>query len=183
MGLLLDGGRSPVVWKAIGLTGLAVLAGCVTPSGLEASPPYSDSRKPLPSWTSGKRSSPFSAVGGVSLAMLGLFVIGWSASKSVPRSEALVVLLLFAFTWMAWRNLAPGMALMAPLAAHRLTRGFPGVGSPEPRWSVPAGVACFVALTLAGVVNVSTKPNLPADSQPIRVGANHRRRYLPANAC
>ena len=168
LGILVDTGiRTRQAWTGFLLSGLAFGAGYLTPAGtvgLTAALRLSKATGVIAEW---EAIQPAYGFGWLTVAMLGVILIGWVASESLPRSEAVVVLLLLAFTWLAWRNLAPGLALLAPLAAHRLSRGFPAVGRPEPGWSAPLGIIAALVLTVAGLVNVSTKTNLPTDTEPI----------------
>ena len=167
-GVALDCGvRAPVVRHAALLAVGAAVAGCLTPSGLSglmAPVRFSEAAALIKEWAPVE---PTSTLGWLTLAMLALFLIGWSGAQRLPRSEGLVVLLLLCFTWMAYRNLAPGLAMLAPLAAHGLCRGFPEIGRPEPRWSVPVGAVLAVLLTVLGVASVAVVPNLPTGSQPL----------------
>lgn len=170
LGVSLDHGLGAPAARRAGLLALAgALAGCLTPSGLAgltAPLRFSSATALIREWTA---VSPVSALGWFTLAMLALFVLGWSASRELPRSEAVVVLVLLTFTWMANRNLAPGLALLAPLSAHRLCTAFPSVGRPEPRWSVPVGIGLATVLALVGVASVWGRDNLPYETQPLRL--------------
>lgn len=165
--LLEKGRRCAAVWRAFGLSILAMASGCLTPSGIDglAAPiRLTQVGVRLAEW---QATQPTEHLGLTSIAMLALFLIGWSGSKEVPRGEAAAVLVVLVFMWMAWRNLPLGLALLAPLAAHRLVLGFPAVGRPEPRWSAPIGILAALLLTATAVFNVSVKPNLPTQDQPI----------------
>lgn len=168
VGTLADRGPSaPAARRAMGLALAAAVAGCLTPSGvsgLTAPLRFSRSAELIREWGAVE---PTSTLGWLSIAMLAYFLVGWSASRSLPRSEALAVLALLTFSWLAWRNLAPGMALIAPLAARRLQVGFPKIGRPEPRWSAPAGLVMATLLTAAGLVVALTRDNVPSDTQPL----------------
>ncbi len=59
--------------------------------------------------------------------MLFFVCIGWARSQRVALSEILAFFVCLLFSWTAWRNVAPGMVLAAPLVAHRLTVAFPNV--------------------------------------------------------
>jgi hypothetical protein len=177
---LTDGDREPriVAWSA-GLGLAAVAAGCLTPaglSGLTAPWRFSEAAALISEWAP---VAPASQVGWLSVAMLGLLLLGWSASR-LPRAEAAAALALLTFSWLAIRNLAPGLVMLAPLTAHRLCAAFPAVGRREPRWSVPAGIAAAALLTVAGIVNVAARgdDNLPTASQPIALA--ERIAALPA---
>jgi hypothetical protein len=163
------GPRDPVLRRAVGLAALGALAGCLTPSGpqgLLAPLRFSSAAELVNEWEAVR---PTTALGWVSILMLVLFLVGWSASRMIPRGELLVVVALLVFTWLAWRNLTPGMALLAPLAAHRLVLGFPGVGRPEPRWSVPLGIASASALTVLALGVVAVADHLPRGEQPLEL--------------
>jgi hypothetical protein len=179
LGALVDRGpRDPMLRRALGLAALATLAGCMTPSGLQgllAPLRFSSAAELVNEWEAVR---PTTALGWVSILMLVLFLVGWSASRMIPRSELVAVVALLVFTWLAWRNLTPGMALLAPLAAHRLVEGFPGVGRPEPRWSVPVGIASAGALTVLALGLVTVKDHLPRTEQPF--GLIERIGGLPA---
>ena len=71
------------------------------------------------------------------------------------------------FSWTAWRNVAPGLALASPLVAHRLEMAFPRVPRSEPKWSVPVGICIAVALTLISLIGLAGREHLPRNSEPI----------------
>ena len=168
-----------IVPRSLGLAVASVAAGCLTPAGvfgLSATWRFSESAVQIREWAAVQ---PASRVGWLTIAMLGLLLVGWSSSR-LPRAEALAVLALLTFSWLAVRNLAPGLALLAPLTAHRLCQAFPGVGRREPRWSVPVGLAAAGLLTLAAVVSVIARgpANLPTTTQPVALA--QRIAELPA---
>ncbi len=168
---LLDRGlRDPLAWRSLGLAGLAAVAGCLSPaglSGLTAPLRFSQATQLIQEWD---KVQPMASLGLFSVALLSLLVLGWTASRHLPGSETATALILFGFSWLAWRNLAPGMALLTPLVAHRLVAAFPQVGArPEPGWSRKVGISLATLLTLAGVLVVANKPNLPSDTEPIEL--------------
>jgi hypothetical protein len=109
-------------------------------------------------------------LGYLSVGMLILVALGWSRGPRVPRSEVLVVLATLLFAWTAWRNLTPGLCLMAPLVAERLTIAFPlAMSHPEPMWSRPLGVASAGAFTVIALASLPWNTHLPTAEYPIEL--------------
>jgi hypothetical protein len=171
-GRIVDSHRvsEPVALRSLSLAALCVVAGALSPSGVSgvtAPLRFTNATANIIEWGAVK---PVSAAGLVSLIMLGIFLLGWSRAGRTPNSEVLVVCALLVFLWAAWRNLAPGLALMAPLAADRLATAFPNFGNrPEPRWSDRVGIGVAVVLTLAGLALIPGKEHLPVDDNPVRL--------------
>lgn len=180
IGRLLDHGRrDPSVGRFAGLTASSFLAGLVTPAGAGGATAFlrfSQAATIIREW---QPTEPWSVFGILTVLMLALFAVGWARSTKVPFSEVIAVLALLTFTWMAWRNVAPGLAILAPLAAHRLCSAFSTSTRPEPRWSGPVGVGLAVSLSIAGVGAAMGRGHLPLASQPIGLAA--RISELPPN--
>ena len=86
----------------------------------------------------------------------------------MPRSEVLAVLSLLMFSWSAWRNMTPGLILLAPVVAESLCLAFPLIARrPEPRWSKPAGVGLAVSLTALGLLSIPGRELLPLEQNPV----------------
>ena len=163
VGRVLDHGMGDrLARRALGLA-LAAAAGAVSPAGLTnitATVRFSQAGSDLiAEW---QATTPMSWGGAFTVAMLVLAVIGWVRPAPVARSEVMSIIVFLLFAWAAWRNLAPGLLLMAPLVARRLCLAFPTVGlRPEPRWSAPLGViiaATCTVIALAWLPRLSTSP-------------------------
>ena len=112
---------------------------------------------------------PTYSIGILTILMLILLGIGWTRSGRVPLSELVTALVCLVFAWTAWRNVTPGLVLLAPLTAHRLVAAFPEAERREPRWSRPMGIALATLLTLAGLVGMVGRSHVPYSTQPIRL--------------
>ena len=154
--------------RLFALAVLTLAAGSFTPSGATgvlAFLRFAGATDHLIEW---QQTVPFSVPGSFTILMLMVFIIGWVRPARVPWSEALVVLVLLVFSWSAWRNLTPGLVLLAPLAAQRLTHAFPDLARrDEPGWAAPLGIGLAVISLLVGVGSVMGQQHLPIDEKPI----------------
>lgn len=166
-GWLDRGPRDRTAWHASALAGMALLAGCLTPSGFSgvtAVVRFSAAADLIKEW---QPTQPAYSAGLLTVALLACFVVGWSRPVHVPLSEVVAGTLVMVFSWLAWRNIAPGMALAAPLAAERLVRSFPNVGRPEASWSAPLGVGVATLMTVAALAGLPARDHLPVTDRPI----------------
>ena len=174
LGRLADVGRlrDPFLLKAITLSGLAAVSGLLTPAGLggiTAARRFSRAADGLAEWGS---TQPAYSLGIFTTLMLLLLATGWARSASrVPRSEVLAGLVCLVFAWTAWRNVAPGLALLAPMTAHRLCTSFPTIGRREPRWSVPVGIGLATLLTVGSIAGLMGREHLPTSTKPVGLAA------------
>ncbi len=172
VGRMLDHGpRDRIAHRGFALAALAGCAGLLSPAGpygLTAVFSFSRSASLIREW---QAVQPTHGLGVLTLLMLAMIAIGWSRSNDVPRSEVLTAFACLVFSWLAWRNIAPGLALLAPLVAQRLELAFPTVRWTEPRWSRPVGMGLAVALTGIGLLGMVGRTHLPIDTQPIKLAA------------
>lgn len=173
LGRVVDHGlRDGVAGRLLGLMGLSLLAGSVSPvgpSGIVASLRMSTAAAAIREWA---RTEPLSEIGLLTAAMVLLVAFAWSLSHGVPRSEFVTTSCLVAFSWSAVRNVAPAMLMLAPLVAHRMCIAFPGMSSRrEPGWSAPAGVVAACVLTLIGLISIPSREHLPSDKYPTQLAA------------
>ena len=103
--------------------------------------------------------------------MLALLSVGWARSQHVARSELAVSLALLVFMWAAWRNVGPGLLMLAPLVARRLSLAFPHLGArSEPRWSRPVGLVVATLMTVLALVSIPGRsPYLPDADYPVEL--------------
>lgn len=167
-GRLVDHGPSDApARRATLLAVLSLAAGSLTPAGvrgLVAPLRFSQATEHLIEW---QPTQPFSAPGSVTILMLLLLIIGWSQG-STPRSEYLVALALVLLSWTAWRNMAPALLMLAPVAAQRLSIAYPRAQlRSEPRWSTPVGVGLATIGLVSGIGSITTRDHLPLERWPI----------------
>ena len=174
VGRVLDHGMGDrLARRALGLAALAAAAGAVSPAGLTnitATVRFSQAASDLiAEW---QATTPMSWGGAFTVAMLVLAVIGWVRPAPVARSEVMSIIVFLLFAWAAWRNLAPGLLLMAPLVARRLCLAFPTVGlRPEPRWSAPLGVIIAATCTVIALAWLPAVEHLPTEEYPVGLAA------------
>lgn len=178
LGLLALGGwldrglRDRTAWRAVGLAGMAALAGCLTPSGvagLTAVVRFNEAAELIAEW---RPTEPASDVGLLTVLMAVILVTGWSRPARVPLSEMVAGMALLVFSWLAWRNIAPGMAILAPVAAQRLMLAFPRAWRPEPSWSTPVGVVIASIMTMAALATLPAREHLPVTTEPISLASS-----------
>ena len=152
---------------ALALGVASAVAGTLTPAGLESTLAvvrFSAAAELISEW---RPTIPMELPGLLTVAMGGLIAIAWAKSP-IPRSEVLVTLALFLFSWAAIRNIAPALLVLAPLAAERLCVAFPSVGrDPEPRWSAPVAITVAGALLFAGLATIPGRNHLPTSEFPV----------------
>ncbi|MGB7981998.1 MAG: hypothetical protein WCF36_14555 [Candidatus Nanopelagicales bacterium] len=154
-------------WRAAGLTGVTLLCAAITPAGLAgltAPMRFQAATGLVQEW---QRTTPVDFFGLLTILMLAFVAVGWVRSMHVPYSEFLAFFACLILAWSAWRNIAPAMAMAAPLVAHRLSLAFPNARRAEPRWSVPIGIALASVLSLLSVIGLMNRDHLPVQSQPI----------------
>ena len=171
LGRFLDQGIRDASARALALLGLASLAtGALSPAGtgnvtvlLRVS---SAARGVIAEWGP---TVPASMVGSLTVMMLALAILGWTRpGQEVPRSEIVIVLVLVAFAWAAWRNVTPALALLAPVVADRLDRAYSDEPRRrEPRWSAPVGIGIAVVCTVVAVSLLPGRDHLPTDRYPV----------------
>ena len=169
VGRALDQGfRDRLAWKSAILAIASFASGALTPAGgagLTAAFRLRDATNGLiQEW---QPTRPLQVFGLLTVVMLIMMGIGWARSGSVPYSELLTFFACLFFSWTAWRNVAPGLALVAPIVAHRLSNAFPNGFRREPPWSVPVGLGAGIAFTILGLVSLIGRVHLPIESQPI----------------
>ena len=171
IGRLLDHGWRDTCGRSAALMSVAALGlGVLTPArvdGITATLRFSRATSNLVEWGS---TVPMSAAGFVTVLMLMLIAVAWSRPGKVPRSEVFSVLILLMFAWTAWRNMTPGVVLLAPLIAESLTRAFPQLAHrQEPVWSKRAGVAAAGIMTLAALGSIPGRAHLPTEQNPVEL--------------
>jgi hypothetical protein len=127
-GLVADAGRAalPRARRLLLLTGVALLAGCVTPlgpRGLLLPFQLKGSTHAIAEWGATVVSHP-PAYGLVFLTIPVLVAWGRSGTR-VPRSEVLYVIALLGFAMIAFRSLPPALVLLSPIYADRLSAAWP----------------------------------------------------------
>ena len=169
VGRLADHGpRDPLGWRAAVLMLATLVCGAITPAGLAGlSAPFRFQGAAAGLIQEWQGTTPVDRYGVLTILMLALICVAWSRPTRVPRSELVGFFACLVFAWTAWRNVAPGLALVAPLVAHSLTRAFPRRRVAEPRWSVPVGIGAAVVLSLLSLVSLAGRDHLPRSTQPI----------------
>lgn len=167
-GRFLDHGRRDQAGRrALSLTLGTLAAGALTPAGLAGLTAPFRIRAAAELIIEWQPTEPTSAIGIFTVGMLVLVGLGWARSDRVPISELVAVFACLVFSWTAWRNVAPGLALLAPITAQRLVDAFPRVRAQEPRWSAPVGVSIAVAISLLSLVGIASRDHLPRDKYPM----------------
>lgn len=168
VGRALDSGlRDRSARRAGTLAAAAVLAGMVTPAGLEgltAAWRFREAAALILEW---QPTQPTYSIGVLTVAMLALLGLGWARSALVPRSELLAALALAVLAWSAWRNVAPSLALLAPLVSSRLVAAWPPTSEREPRWSRPVGLLMASAMTIGSLAGMQGQSHLPYSTRPV----------------
>ena len=168
LGRALDHGPTdPTARRSAAYVVLTLTCGLVTPAGLAgvtAAFRLKEATALIQEW---QPTQPVHAFGVLTVLMLAFMGVGWARSHAVPASEVAAFFASLLFSWTAWRNVAPGLALAAPLVGFRLTAAFPQVRRSEPGWSVPLGIGSAVLLTLLSLVSLVGREHLPRSSQPI----------------
>lgn len=123
-GRAMDAGpRDPAVGRTAGLAGVTILVACVSPAGwgnLIALVRMPLAATGIEEW---QRVQPWNLTALCLLLMTLAVLLSWVLGAARPtRGELLLVLALIGFGLMAWRNLAPAMLLLAPVAAGILSR-------------------------------------------------------------
>jgi hypothetical protein len=153
--------------KALALAVASVVAGALTPAGIAgitAAVRLKGAAEVIKEW---QPTQPTTSLGLFTVAMLVLVCVGWSRSGRFPLSEVAAVLACLFFSWTAWRNVAPGLVLLAPMTAARLTDAFPRVRNTEPSWSRPLGVALAAILMITGLISLVGRDHLPSGQYPM----------------
>ncbi len=172
-GRMLDHGpRDNAGRRALGLTMVTVASGALTPAGLAGVTAPFRVRAAAELIIEWQPTEPTSAIGIFTIAMLVLVGLGWARSDRVPPSEVVAVFACLVFAWIAWRNVAPGLALLAPITAQRLEDAFPRVRAGEPKWSAPVGIGVALALGVMGLVGLVGRDHLPSDKYPVNLVAS-----------
>ena len=169
VGRLADHGpKDQVAWRQFSL-GLALLAcGLISPAGVDnltAVMRFSAATGAISEW---ERTIPMQDVGLLTIPMFALICWGWAKSSRVPQSELLAAFVLTVFIWLAWRNVVPGLLVLAPLVARRLELAFPQLSrSVEPQWSRRGGVAVAGVFTMLALITIPGRTILPDSLYPV----------------
>lgn len=154
-------------WQLAGLAALTVACGLATPAGFAGVTAAFRFRKAAGAIQEWQLTQPLHIYGLLTALMLLFVCLGWARSQRVPVSEIIAFFVCLVFSWTAWRNVAPGILLAAPLVAHRLTAAFPQVRKAEPRWSVPVGVGAAVLLAVGSLGMLLDREHLPEADWPV----------------
>ncbi len=150
------------------LTGIALLAGCLTPVGpaLLLSPiRVAGAAAPLREWQPTTFGEPLTV--GLALIVL-LILVAWARGTApVPATEVLYVVGLVVFACMAMRNVPPAALLLAPVVIARLEAVFPRTddarGHGERRALIGIAVTAVLATAAAMTWQAARTPTLPSD--------------------
>jgi hypothetical protein len=168
LGRILDHGpKDRMAWQSAGLSALALASGALSPagiSGVTAAFRLKEATSLIQEW---QGTRPIHVYGILTVLMLLFACLGWARTQKVAVSEVVAFLACLLFSWTAWRNVAPGMVMAAPLVAHRLTQAFPGVRRSEPRWSVPVGIAAAAVLAALSLMSLIGREHLPVGRWPV----------------
>jgi hypothetical protein len=184
LAIVSDSGRTgwPIARRCVYAAGVSVLAAALTPlgPGLVLTPlTVSDAtRGVIAEWLPAKPAMPYAI--GIDMLLLAIAVCWARSATHVPRGELLWIVVWSAFAFVAARNIAPAMLLIAPLVADRLelTYGDQRQGPLVPKWLLLTvaglGLAAVTLLQYAATPVDPTKPHaiaatLAAQSRPIRV--------------
>jgi hypothetical protein len=155
-----------VAHRALALGVALAACGAASPSGVDnivAVARFSAATERVKEW---QPTTPLSGMGIFTLLMLLGILAAWARPVGVPRSEMLATVALVAFTWVAVRNVAPGLLLIAPLVAHRMDRSFRTTG--ELTW-MPSRLAMggVVGILALGAAAVATSSPLQGVRLPV----------------
>ncbi len=172
------GWRDLAVRRGLLLAVGTVLAGCVSPSGVEnvlALRRFSSSTALIVEW------QPVALWDWTSVPLLGLMsilVVAWARGRVRPsRGEVVLVLVLVLFAVVAWRNLTPATLMLAPILTGTLARALgesgPTAPNDRPRMFGPAFALGSLGI-LASIVVASTQSPVVDPHVPQRLLADLR---------
>jgi hypothetical protein len=159
---VLDHGiRDRVAWQAIPLAVLTVAAACISPAGIGnvvSVVRISASASQIIEWG---HVTPWDVTTLPLVLLLGIaVVVCWRSGERPSRGEVLVVAVLAAYGFWAWRNLTPATLMLAPIAAGILTRALTARDGATPlphRSAARSWVAgCAATVVTLGLVSAVT---------------------------